>query len=56
MTFCELCPERATIITGETHRRNLFGGKGSPASPCCVSVWSTAPNGLFDGLIWPKAG
>src|SRR3546814_6217357 len=20
------------------------------------SVWSTAPNGLFNGLIWPKAG
>ncbi|MGH7186218.1 MAG: hypothetical protein ACREIB_08090, partial [Pseudomonadota bacterium] len=23
---------------------------------CSVSVWSTAPNGLFNGLIWPKAG
>jgi hypothetical protein len=29
---------------------------GRPCSPPCASVGSTAPNGLFNGLIWPEAG
>ena len=27
-----------------------------PGPPCPSPFWSTAPNGLFKGLIWPKTG
>ncbi|MFT8988727.1 MAG: hypothetical protein ABF959_00240 [Gluconobacter albidus] len=43
-------------MTPVSMRRRRFDGAGRPQSSPLSDRASTAPNGLFNGLIWPKGG
>jgi len=50
----DLAPDRATGIAGVCHRS--FRSRRAAIVSMTAAVLSSAPYGLSDGWIWPKAG
>ncbi|MER8944597.1 hypothetical protein [Mesorhizobium sp. M0959] len=55
-TACDFAmPVQRSIDAGDRRSRD-FASDGVARFSVDVSIWWAAPNGLFNGLIWPKVG
>ncbi|MER8535263.1 hypothetical protein NKH61_19000 [Mesorhizobium sp. M1005] len=55
-TACDFAmPVQRSIEAGDRRSRD-FASDGIARFSVDVSIWWAAPNGLFNGLIWPKVG